>query len=971
MDTGCSKKGTLVGGFLLAVIMLCLSLSAQAGQVITVNTPGSYNYTVPGGVVEVTVELWGGGGRGGSAGSWLFLTSGQSGGGGGGAYARSTLAVTPGQVIPLQVGAGSTTTARGEDSWFAGPAVVRAAGGRSVGNNSTSGGTGGAVSESVGGTRYAGGNGGNATTQFSFLGTRRYGGGGGSSAGINSGGANGASVTPGTAPPGGGNGGAGDNDNQNPGFPGVTPGGGGGGATYSSLIIPRAEDGGAGGNGQIRLTEILGEGLQELRLNTPANPNVCEPANIVLTAYNSSGEIMTDYDGTVSLSTSNGVGDWSRLSALGTLNPDPHDADDGSAQYSFVPGDGGEVTLGLRVFMGSTLSAIATDSQAGVTVTSDSMTFRENAFSITVEDPLGEDFVAGREHAIQVEALSRAGGSTNCRRLRNYSGVTNLKAWVTRVADDPGGNGPRVAGEAARLPDSEPGGNNLTLTFNQGLAQLGWETDDVGRYRLNLHDPSPSSGGGSMEPIFGSSDLWSVRPFGFEVTVTGNPAASEASGPAFIAAGRPMTVNLRAVAWRAANDSNNDGRPDGHDNLDMSSRTNLSANSTTASFTPASGQLELSADLVAGPTNPAEPPLELVAAAGAFSGGQGQAVVRYNEVGSISILAEHGGNYLGRAATVLGRSDYVGRFHPEQFQVTATPGRFAPVCGDFVYSGQPHGYDLAPELVISPLGFVDTGPGPLLGNYRQQWQRLLPDDVSRTFPETDEVTELAVTVDAFPPQLMPLGDGRMEYLFEGDQYTFEKTLEARQDPFTSALSILITGIDDGDASLDPAQSPLELQPDGVEIRYGRLRLENVYGPEQEDLEIPLRAETLQNGNFVLNLQDDAVGSEDTLNCFTFRPSQEDEVQLSPENVAVNVSGPGEHGLFMGESQPGEGVLLRSATVPPVPGNNSVRVTLQLELFAPWLQDIDNDDEPVNPSAMATFGVYRGHDRIIYWQERSN
>jgi MSHA biogenesis protein MshQ len=36
----------------------------------------------------------------------------------------------------------------------------------------------------------------------------------------------------------------------------------------------------------------------------------------------------------------------------------------------------------------------------------------------------------------------------------------------------------------------------------------------------------------------------------------------------------------------------------------------------------------------------------------------------------------------------------------------------------------------------------------------------------------------------------------------------------------------------------------------------------------------------------------------------------------------------------------------------------------------WLQgDFDGNGSLENPSALATFGVYRGNDRVIYWQER--
>ena len=39
----------------------------------------------------------------------------------------------------------------------------------------------------------------------------------------------------------------------------------------------------------------------------------------------------------------------------------------------------------------------------------------------------------------------------------------------------------------------------------------------------------------------------------------------------------------------------------------------------------------------------------------------------------------------------------------------------------------------------------------------------------------------------------------------------------------------------------------------------------------------------------------------------------------------------------------------------------------------WLQDDYNLDgtltDPESPASLATFGVYRGHDRVIYWREK--
>ena len=71
-----------------------------ASGVVSITSTGSF--VVPSGVTTVEVELWGGG-----AGSFASVAPIPSGGGSGGGYARKRISgLTPGQVIPVVVGAG-------------------------------------------------------------------------------------------------------------------------------------------------------------------------------------------------------------------------------------------------------------------------------------------------------------------------------------------------------------------------------------------------------------------------------------------------------------------------------------------------------------------------------------------------------------------------------------------------------------------------------------------------------------------------------------------------------------------------------------------------------------------------------------------------------------------------------------------------------------------------------------------------
>ncbi|NBL64460.1 T9SS type A sorting domain-containing protein [Flavobacterium sp. NST-5] len=232
------KKNSLLNCRLwLALMLVCTSFESFSQTVLlTDNIPGNKLFVVPPGTSVITIEGIGGGGRGGTR-----TTSGGGGGGGGGAYSRVTIAVTPGQVIPYTVGAGSNSTTDGGDTSFLNTTTLLAKGGESVGNNFSTGGIGGQANQGVGDVRFSGGNG------FSTSGGN--GGGGGSSAGNAENGNNATNSSGATAPFFGGNGGNGRTSSDGSGFNAANPGGGGGGSRRTS----GTRYGGTGGNGLIRI----------------------------------------------------------------------------------------------------------------------------------------------------------------------------------------------------------------------------------------------------------------------------------------------------------------------------------------------------------------------------------------------------------------------------------------------------------------------------------------------------------------------------------------------------------------------------------------------------------------------------------------------------------------------------------------------------------------------------------------------
>ena len=188
-------------------------------------TPGTYSWTVPNDVTQVSVLCIGGGGAGNGDGSL--------GGGGGGAGLgwKNNISVTPGQSYTVVVGdrgAGGSGS-NGEDSYFINTSTVKGGGGG--GTVTGSGGSGGS---------YTGDGGGNGGSGGSTAGGGIYEGGGGGAGGYSGNGGN-------------GGGGDGTSNPQNAGVGGAggdgSGGGGGGGAYGGDYVGGGTEPHGQGSSG--------------------------------------------------------------------------------------------------------------------------------------------------------------------------------------------------------------------------------------------------------------------------------------------------------------------------------------------------------------------------------------------------------------------------------------------------------------------------------------------------------------------------------------------------------------------------------------------------------------------------------------------------------------------------------------------------------------------------------------------------
>ena len=719
--------------------------------------------------------------------------------------------------------------------------------------------------------------------------------------------------------------------------------------------------------------------------------STCFPTEITISALDSSSSVLTDYVGTIALTTSTSNGDWAKTAtasdALGTLLG-TGGADSGSANYTFEASeaDAGTITIELENTHAEALTITVEDSSEGVSSTSSLLTFSENAFVVSSTDRLGDDVIAGRSHSFQIDMYRRDPSTGICSVASGYN-ATAIKTWLARDPSDPGGAAPTLTNTVSAtisLPDVEPGTNNLTLNFSAGSATFSLGTTDVGRYALSFLD---DSNGFSTSDITGSSNTLTARPFGFHIGVTdasavANPAATTASGNVFTTAGANFNIGVTAVAWSSAADANGDGIPDGHNDTNPTNNADLSANAALVSFgqeATAAESIVLQSSLYL-PSPGTDPGLQNSTVGGntlsSFSSGVATtSTAFFEEVGIIEISAAvQDGDYLatGTANTTnsVSLSGAVGRFVPANF--TLANENIAATCG-FSYMDEP--FNLSLNLTAVNASGVTTT------NYRDDFIKL----------DSSVGTLTLGVIDTAAPTLLS-GIGRVNSAlsrtvsWNSGVASVTKPMSVTRDtsldgPYNVVdIGINLSDIDgithsvDMDANNDTTDDHHQLGT--TTIRYGRLRLDSAFGPETASLPVNFLLE-FWNNTFWQTTTDDtsctAIDQTDIAYVTVNAMGAETSVTIDLSKN-VTVGGGTTTGSYGNESGGNiafsNGDALQSFSAPGAGNTGTFFIDVDITNYD-WLKfdwDGSGTDDDALPRAYYSFGTYRGHDRIIYWNE---
>ena len=612
----------------------------------------------------------------------------------------------------------------------------------------------------------------------------------------------------------------------------------------------------------------------------------CVDQPITLTAHDAMHASVDANTLLVNLSTSNGKGTWTGIQAGGGTLNDPV-AGDGAATYQFALGSNSVTLLFRNANIAGTsetysfnVSGGGYSETGGVASGSDDPPFTmaqagfrfrniEDANETIVTQISGKPSNTGfAARTLRLQAINTDTVSGSCTNLfASQSQTVELGAECNSpaacAARQVSVNGTALATSADNAGAGAAAYTGVSLAFNASS-----EADTVIAYpdagQISLHaryDLNPLVAGFEM---IGASNAFIVRPLG--LAFPGVSHSSSAAGSLIGAAGDPFAMTVQAYQWAAGEDANDDGVPDTGVNItDNGTVPNFAATATVGVSANLPGVAPGAVSRGAGCANPANV---------AMAGGAGSAADWcYSEVGN-AVLTASVANYLAPGVSVSGNSGldgdaaggYVGRFKPKHFVVTGAPtltNRAALACAStFTYMNE--GLQLGFTLEAR------NAQNVLTQNYTGAYAKLnLASMTSLGIGARSGATMLTSRVDNALAPGGSFGNGVAN--LTAVTGIRRASPDAPDGPYAATQFAIAPNDNDPNAATGVQMQSFDLDADGgipgndhfaiapaTELRYGRLRLQNAYGPVSQGLPIALEAQYWNGGGFVANAQDDCT-----------------------------------------------------------------------------------------------------------------
>lgn len=215
------------------------------------------------------------------------------------------------------------------------------------------------------------------------------------------------------------------------------------------------------------------------------------------------------------------------------------------------------------------------------------------------------------------------------------------------------------------------------------------------------------------------------------------------------------------------------------------------------------------------------------------------------------------GRYVCSTTTVVGRSV------PDHLAVSYNTPAFGTACtpGGFTYVGQTFNYTVAPVITVR----AENAANGATTLYAGTWWRITPASLTGKAYAAASGTLVTTGLPATDPVISDSGGGSGTLTFgSGTGMSFSRA--SPQAPFNAEIGLAISVIDADNVAhaSNPARFGAATAGNGIAfssgkpMRFGRLRLQNAFGPLINDLPVTLQAEYWNGTAFATNTLDSCL-----------------------------------------------------------------------------------------------------------------
>ena len=560
--------------------------------------------------------------------------------------------------------------------------------------------------------------------------------------------------------------------------------------------------------------------------------------------------------------------------------------------------------------------------------TSCDITFKNTGF--VFKTPTNSNYVLNNMPScsakpIEIDAVQKDNVTNKCTNMSVFNGDVTLNMYGRYITPSTNPYGTKVMIDNTSVEtvdnNSTATGTSLTLHFDNGTAQFNLSYPDAGSIEIGaIYDENGLK-------VEGESNPFVVKPARFVFDNLSNPADNStcstdscwANIGVFKKAGEIFNFDVKAIC------DNGTVTPNYYP-------INQNGDNSTVNLTA----------LMVAPDNGTDVTNKLsktAISASEFSGGSASVRESFGEVGVIDLKAIDS-NYLGAGS--IGADKKVGRFIPHHFVIdNITNGTLKEQCDSFNYIGQTTTYDTKPSFYV----IAENKDNQTTLNYKGYFFKLKASDIKIENPQHDDnKTQVNIEIERATPDFKK-ENGVGTYTFGSDNITYVKDNNSKIAPFSPEFHFSIDNATDSD-NVTCANCPDNVSVTGTQMKYGRLKIFNNYGPGNEALTLKVQTQYWNGVQWELN-GDDVCTILDSSDFVLENPTGN---LLDNDTSISSVKG----------IDTGEGSLTLSP--PGLDKYGSIDADLSNRaIFYNWLYDN-------NTKGTAFFGIYRGRDRVIEWKE---